>query len=220
MCILGKIFREPVNALSHMAGSLASLIGLTVMVVSAALGGDIWQVVSFSIFGSCLVLMYTSSFLYHGLWLSPRCLLVFRRIDHMMIFLAIAGTYTPICLLPLRGPWGWSLFGTVWAMAFLGIILKLFFMNTPRWVSTSIYLIMGWSCIVAIYPLVRNLSGTGLFWLVLGGGFYSMGAVIYALKRPNPFPRILGFHEIWHMFVLLGSSAHFWLIYRHLSIAG
>ena len=216
MCALTKILREPVNALSHMAGSIASMVGLTLMVVTAAIQADAWHIVSFAVFGTTLILMYTASFLYHGLPLSPRWKLRFRRIDHMMIFMVIAGSYTPICLLPLRGPWGWSLFGVVWAMALGGILLKIFCMNAPRWISTTIYLVMGWTCIAAVYPLVKALDGPGLFWLGLGGFFYSLGAVIYALKRPNPFPRIFGFHEIWHIFVLLGSASHFWLNYRHL----
>ncbi|MEE4364490.1 MAG: hemolysin III family protein, partial [Desulfotignum sp.] len=109
-----SIFREPVNAVSHMAGSLASIAGLTLMVVMAAIEADAWHVVSFAVFGATLVFMYTASFLYHGLKLSPKTLAIFRRIDHIMIFLVIAGSYTPLCLVPLRGPWGWSLFGTIW----------------------------------------------------------------------------------------------------------
>ncbi len=220
MCVMAKIFREPVNAISHMAGSIASLVGLTLMVVYAALRADAWHLVSFAVFGTTLILMYTASFLYHGLWLSEKNRLLFRRIDHIMIFMVIAGSYTPLCLVPLRGPWGWSLFGTVWGMAVVGIFIKIFFMNAPRWISTLIYCIMGWLCIVAIYPLVKNLEWPGLFWLGLGGLFYSVGAVIYAMKRPDPFPRIFGFHEIWHLFVLLGSGAHFWLVFRHLMYVG
>lgn len=216
MRTLEKIFREPVNAISHMAGALGSIAGLTLMVVFAALRADVWHVVSFAVFGSTLIMMYTSSFLYHGLNISEKSLLVLRRIDHIMIFMLIAGSYTPLCLVPLRGPWGWSLFGTVWGLALVGIFLKMFFMGAPRWVSTMIYLVMGWLCIVAVYPLVKTLAPISLFWLALGGVFYSVGAVIYATKRPDPLPGILGFHEIWHIFVVLGSFCHFWLSFRHL----
>jgi hemolysin III len=211
-----KILREPVNAISHMAGALASIIGLTLMVVFAAIRADAWHVVSFAIFGTTLVLMYTSSFLYHGWKISEKALLVFRRIDHIMIFMLIAGSYTPICLVPLRGPWGWSIFGTVWGIAIIGIGLKIFAMNVPRWISTMIYLIMGWLCVIAIYPLVKNLELICLFWLALGGLFYSVGAIVYSSKKPNPFPGIFGFHEIWHLFVLLGSACHFWLVFKYL----
>ena len=220
MCVMAKIFREPVNAISHMAGSIASLVGMTLMVIYAALRADAWHVVSFAVFGTSLILMYTASFLYHGLWLSEKNRLLFRRIDHIMIFMVIAGSYTPLCLVPLRGPWGWSLLGTVWGMAVVGIFFKMFFMDVPRWVSTLIYGGMGWMCIVALYPLVKRLDCPGLFWLGLGGVFYSIGAVIYAVKRPDPFPGIFGFHEIWHLFVLLGSGAHFWLAFRHLMYLG
>ena len=211
-----KIFREPVNAISHMAGALASIVGLTLLVVFAAIKADAWHVVSFSIFGTSLVLMYTASFLYHGLKLSEKALLVFRRIDHIMIFAVIAGSYTPICLIPLRGPWGWSVFGAVWGIAVIGMGLKIFAMHVPRWISTLIYLAMGWLCMIAIFPLINALPPAGLFWLAGGGFFYSVGAIIYSLKKPDPFPGTFGFHEIWHIFVLLGSACHFWLVFRHL----
>ena len=211
-----KIFREPVNAISHMAGALASIVGLTLMVVFAAMRTDAWHVVSFAVFGTTLVLMYTASFLYHGLKISEKSLLVFRKIDHIMIFMLIAGSYTPICLVPLRGPWGWSIFGTVWGIAIIGIIFKIFAMNLPRWISTMIYLVMGWMCVVAVYPLVKTLTLVCLFWLALSGLFYSGGAIVYVQKKPNPFPGIFGFHEIWHLFVLLGSACHFWLVFNYI----
>ncbi len=212
-----KLFREPVNALSHMAGSLASIAGLTLMVVMAAVKADAWHVVSFAIFGTTLVFMYTASFLYHGLQLSAKTLAIFRRIDHIMIFMVIAGSYTPLCLVPLRGPWGWSLFGIIWGFAAVGIVLKLFWMNIPRWISTLIYLGMGWLCMVAIYPLVQILEPAPLLWLALGGLFYSLGALVYVFKKPDPFPKVFGFHEIWHICVLLGSACHFWLVFGYLT---
>ncbi|MEE4364324.1 MAG: hemolysin III family protein [Desulfotignum sp.] len=216
MIRIAKIFREPVNAISHMAGSLASIAGLTLMVVFAAIKADAWHVVSFAVFGATLVFMYTASFLYHGLHLSEKTLEIFRRIDHIMIFVVIAGSYTPLCLVPLRGPWGWTLFGTIWGIALAGIVLKLYWMHLPRWVSTFIYLGMGWLCVAAIYPLAQILAPAPLVWLALGGIFYSTGALVYSVKKPDPFPGIFGFHEIWHIFVLLGSASHFWLVFRHL----
>ncbi|MFH2059997.1 MAG: hemolysin III family protein [Pseudomonadota bacterium] len=216
MCACTKIFREPVNAISHMAGAIVSVAALTLMVVFAAMNASVWHVVSFAVFGATLILMYTASFLYHGLNISEKALLVFKRIDHIMIFMVIAGSYTPICLVPLRGPWGWSLFGIVWAMALSGIILKVFFIHVPRWISTLIYVVMGWLCVLAIYPLVKTLDPICLFWLGLSGFFYTAGAIVYSIKRPNPFPGIFGFHEIWHFFVLSGSACHFWLVFRYL----
>ena len=212
---ISKIFREPVNAISHGAGALGSVAALTLMVVYAAVRAEVWHVVSFAVFGTTLILMYTSSFLYHALRLSEKTLLLFRKIDHIMIFMVIAGSYTPLCLVPLRGPWGWSLFGTVWGIAVIGVFLKIFFMNAPRWISTLIYLSMGWLCVIAIYPLVKTLPAMALFWLAAGGVFYSVGAVVYALKKPDPFPDVFGFHEIWHCFVILGSASHFWLSFNY-----
>ncbi len=216
MCYFAQILREPVNSISHGAGAIASIVGLTLLIVFSSLKGSAWHVVSFTIFGSTLVMMFTSSSLYHGLNITDSKLSIFRRIDHIMIFLLIAGTYTPICLVPLRGPWGWSIFGVVWGLALIGIILKIFFMNVPRLISTIIYLIMGWVCIVAIYPIVTILQGACIAWLFAGGLFYSIGAVIYSLKKPNPFPGVFGFHEIWHLFVISGSFCHFWLVFKYL----
>lgn len=201
-----------------MAGALASVAGLTLLVVVAALQAGVWHIVSFSIFGSALVLLYTASSLYHALNLSEQGLLRFRRLDHIMIFIMIAGTYTPLCLVPLRGPWGWSLFGIVWGIAILGTVMKIFFIHVPRWVSTAVYLFMGWLCVVVIYPLIKTLEPGCLLWLALGGLFYSVGAVIYGLKRPNPWPGVFGFHEIWHLFVLAGSACHFWVVFHYLMV--
>lgn len=216
MSAIEKIFREPVNSITHLAGAIFSIVGLTLMVAVAAIRADAWHVVSFSIFGTTLVLMYTASFLYHGLHISESALKVFQKIDHIMIFLVIAGSYTPICLVPLRGPWGWSIFGVAWGIALFGIILKIWVRNLPRWISTLIYVIMGWICVIAVYPLVKNLEPVCLFWLAMGGLFYTIGAVIYGIKRPDPFPKIFGFHEIWHLLVIMGSGCHFWLSFKHL----
>ncbi|MCK5541350.1 MAG: hemolysin III family protein [Desulfobacterales bacterium] len=218
MCNIDHFLREPINSISHAAGAIASLVGLALLIVFSSLKGSVWHIVSFTIFGFTLVMMFTSSSLYHGLRISDAKLAIFRRIDHIMIFLLIAGTYTPVCLVPLRGAWGWSIFGVVWGLALIGIILKIFFMNAPRLVSTIIYLIMGWVCVVAIYPIVTILQGACVAWLFAGGLFYSIGAVIYSLKRPNPFPGIFGFHEIWHIFVILGSFCHFWVVFKYLIV--
>jgi hemolysin III len=130
-----------------------------------------------------------------------------------MIFFYIAATYTPICLIPLRGPWGWSLFGVVWGIALGGIVMKIFWLSAPRWLSTSIYLAMGWLVLVGIYPLAKAMSPASLAWLVAGGLVYSLGAVIYAVKWPDPLPRRFGFHEIFHLFVIGGSACHYVLMY-------
>ncbi len=137
-----------------------------------------------------------------------------------MIFMMIAGTYTPFCLVPLRGYWGgWSIFGVVWGgIAILGIFFKLFYIYAPRWLSTSLYVLMGgWISVIAIYPIIKNIpAGGGVFWLAGGGISYTVGAVVYATKKPDPWPNVFGFHEIWHLFVLGGSFCHFMVMVRYL----
>ncbi|HHB77267.1 MAG TPA: hemolysin III family protein [Desulfobulbus sp.] len=214
MDVFGKL-KDPFSGLSHLFGTFLAIAGLSVLVTLAAQKGTPWQVVSFAVYGASLVLLYTASSLYHLLPLSERGEKIFRTLDHTMIYMLIAGTYTPLCLVPLRGGWGWSIFGVVWGLAFAGIFLSLFWLAAPRWLSTAIYLLMGWVCIVAIYPIVTLLTTEGLFWLVSGGLFYTIGAVIYALKKPNPWPEKFGFHEIWHLFVLAGSACHFMLMFRY-----
>lgn len=198
-----------------MVGAFLSVGALGVLTAFAAVFGDAWHIVSFSIFGFTMFLMYTSSSLYHLLPLREDALRLFRKIDHIMIFLFIAGTYTPICLVGLRGPWGWTLFGIVWGLALVGIFLKVFWLHAPRFLSTAIYVLLGWMAMIAFYPLTQVLSGSAMSWLLAGGISYSVGAVIYAVKKPDPFPGLFGFHEIWHLCVMGGSFCHFWLILRH-----
>ena len=206
-------FREPISGFTHAGGVLLSIIALVLLEHYSIAHGTLWHCVASAIFGVSLILLYAASSLYHLLPLSSRGTAILRRLDHVMIFVLIAGTYTPVCLLPLHGPWGWSLFGLSWGMAFAGMFQPFFWLDAPRWFSTSIYLVMGWMVLVAFVPLVHAIPMSGIFWLAAGGLFYTGGAVIYALKRPNPFPGIFGFHEIWHFFVLAGSFCHFWAIY-------
>jgi len=172
-----------------------------------------WHIVTFSIFGGGMILLYTASTLYHWLPVSEKWVRFLRRVDHSMIFFYIAATYTPICLIPLRGPWGWSLFGVIWGLAIGGIFMKIFWLSAPRWFSTLVYLAMGWLALVGVYPLVQSLPWEALLWLAGGGIIYSIGAVVYAIKWPDPFPERFGFHEIFHLFVIGGSACHFALMY-------
>ena len=214
--VSGKM-REPVNGVTHLAGFLLSIMGLIAMVAAAVHYGTQWHVVAFSIFGISMILLYAASTLHHSLQLSKRGSLLFERIDHIMIFVLIAGTYTPFCLVPLRGAWGWSLFGTIWGLALAGTLFKIFWMKAPRWLSTAIYLLMGWIVIVAIYPPALSIPVGAMTWLVLGGLAYSLGAVIYGTKWPDPFPQVFGYHGIWHLFVLAGSFCHFWAIFKYIT---
>jgi hemolysin III len=212
--------RNPVSGLSHFIGFLLSIVALVVLVTYASTEGTPWHIVTFAIFGTSLILLYGASSLYHLLPLSPHGITIMRRIDHIMIFVLIAGTYTPVCLVPLRGALGWSLFGIIWGCAVAGIFLALFWINAPRWFSILIYLIMGWIVVVAFYPLMQAIPFGGIVWFALGGLCYSIGAIIYALKRPNPIPDIFGFHEIWHLLVMAGSFCHFWAMLHYVLTTG
>ncbi|KPJ91807.1 MAG: hemolysin III [Gammaproteobacteria bacterium SG8_15] len=193
---------ERFNSISHLIGAALALAALIVLVVFASLQGDPWKIVSFTIYGATLFLLYALSTLYHSL--HGRAKLVFQKLDHAAIYLLIAGSYTPFTLVTLRGPWGWALFGVVWALAIIGIIIDSLHRNGPRIYQIIIYLLMGWVILVALYPLIQNLPIGGLVWLVVGGLCYTGGMVFYALDE-----KLNHAHGIWHLFVLGGSICHF-----------
>ena len=212
---LFKIFREPVNSLTHFAGVLLSIAGLVVLVVLS--NGEPWRVTSFAIYGASMIVLYTASTLYHSLNVGEHVLKALKRFDHMAIFGLIAGSYTPLTLVTLQGgeaAWGWSIFGVIWGIALLGFVFKIFWIKAPRWLYTALYLFMGWLAIIAIVPLLKTLPAGGITWMAIGGAFYSIGAVIYALKQPN-FHKYFGFHELWHLFVLAGSASHFIMMLKY-----
>jgi hemolysin III len=196
---------EVANAVTHGLGALLSIAALVIMVVFAARDGDSLKIVSASIFGASLILLYSSSTFYHA---SPPSLKEFsQKIDHSAIYLLIAGTYTPFTLVTLSGAWGWWVFGIIWFLAVCGIIFQVFFYSDRlRIISTIIYLLMGWMVIVAIKPLVNNMELNGLWWLLAGGLSYSGGVAFYLWKK-LPFA-----HSIWHLFVLGGSICHFFAV--------
>lgn len=209
-------FRDPVSGLTHFIGVILAVVATVLLVLRSVNPVMPWHIVTFSIFGGGMILLYTASTLYHWLPVSEKGVRILRRVDHSMIFCYIAATYTPICLIPLRGPWGWSIFGVIWSLAAAGVFMKVFWLHAPRWLSTALYLAMGWLVIVGIYPLVQSLPVAAVVWLVAGGVVYSLGAVIYAVKWPNPFPRHFGFHEIFHLFVIGGSACHFMVMYYYI----
>lgn len=206
--------REPVSGLTHAAGALLSVAALTVMVVVAVNHKTTWHVVSYSIFGTSLILLYTASSFYHLLPFGEHGVKIMQEVDHTMIYVLIAGTYTPFCLVTLRGPWGWSMFGIIWGLAVAGIVTKFAWKTAPRIFRVIFYLVMGWLAIILIFPLYKVAPEGTIQWLMVGGLFYSIGAIFYATKWPNPIPKMFGFHEIWHLFVMGGSFSHFWAIYR------
>jgi hemolysin III len=212
-----KRLREPVNGLTHLTGGLLASIGLIVLLVTAASEGRTDQLVAFGIFGFSLITLYSASALYHLLPLSPLGVARLRRVDHMSIFLLIAGTYTPFCLLALDGGWQVALLCLIWGLALCGILLKLLWMEAPRWLSVALYLGMGWVALVAGPALFRAVPAGGMAWVLAGALVYSAGALIYGLKRPNPVPGVFGFHELWHLFVMAGSACHFWAVLGYIA---
>lgn len=200
---------EGLNSLTHAVAALVSVVGLVLLIVFAARYGSVWHVVSFSIYGTTMVLLFTASTLYHRIR-NPELKKILRVVDHSAIFLLIAGTYTPITLTALRGPLGWSLFGCVWGLAAAGIVLKIFFTGRFRVVSTLLYLLMGWLVVVAVRPIYHQLPGACLLWLLAGGLAYT-GGVIFYLNKSIPCN-----HAIWHMFVFAGSLCHYTAIFFYL----
>jgi hemolysin III len=196
---------EIANGITHGLGAVLSIAGLAVLATLASRFGDVWHIVSCSIFGTTLVLLYTASTLYHSIRFS-RAKTVLRIVDHSAVFLLIAGTYTPFTLVNLRGPWGWSLFGLIWGLALLGIVFKVSLLR--RWVlaSVGLYVGMGWAIVVAIKPLLAAVAPEGLVLLLLGGLAYTIGVGFYVWHR-LPYH-----HAVWHGFVLAGSTFHFFAI--------
>ena len=208
--------RDPFSGFSHLAGAILSVAGLCLLVRYASVNGTVRHIVSFSIFGASLILLYTASSIYHLLSVSEKSTRVLRKIDHMMIYILIAGTYTPVCLIPLRGGWGWSLLISIWGIAMAGIVLKVLWFNAPRWLYTLFYLLMGWLIVIAFVPLVRTMPIAAMLWLIAGGLLYTVGAVIYGTKWPKLKSKVFGFHEMFHIFVLYGSFCHFWMMFRYI----
>lgn len=196
---------ELVNAITHGVGALLAIAALTLLVVFASLYGNVWHIVSFSIFGASLVLLYFASTLYHS-FQSPRLKFLFRKFDHMSIFVLIAGTYTPFCLAVLGGWIGWTIFGVVWGCAVSGIVFKSLFTGKLEVLSTAMYIAMGWIVILAIKPLYESVSTTTFVLLLAGGVSYTAGTYFYVNEK------IRFNHGIWHIFVLGGSVLHFFSV--------
>lgn len=196
---------ERFNSISHLIGAVAALAGLVLLVVPAARQGDPWKIVSFSIYGTTLLLLYSFSTLYHSS--HGKAKEIFRKLDHHSIYLLIAGTYTPFTLVVLRGSLGWSIFGVIWGLAVLGIVLELLPQRRRRILPVVIYLFMGWFCLIALKPLFRALPPAGFAWLLLGGIFYTVGVIFYVFDK-----RVRHFHGIWHLFVMAGSISHYFTV--------
>lgn len=212
---------RPWSAITHGAGALLAILGTILLLTKTILLGlGPWYTVSFAIYGVSMTGLYTASTLYHCLNVPVAGRLALRKYDHCSIALLIAGSYTPVCLTVLRsqGGWGWSIFGIIWAMALASCALSLIWINSPRWLTSGVYLVMGWLAIVALYPLSRVLPAAGMFRLLLGGVLYTVGGVLYAVKWPGRSNPTFGCHEVFHLFILAGSFCHFFLMYRVLCV--
>jgi len=175
------------------------------------------ELVAFGVYGATLIFLYGASTLYHTLTVSERPRRALRTLDHIAIYFLIAGTYTPVALITLKGRVGWTLLAAVWLIALAGIPFKLYYLHAPVWLSTGTYLAMGYLALVALGPIAQAVSPVGLAWLIAGGLAYTVGAVIFARQRPDPFPGRFGHHEIWHLLVLAGSGCHFAFMLNHVA---
>jgi hemolysin III len=199
---------EALNSLTHGLGLAASLVGAAVLVVFTALQGDAWQIGSAGVYGATLVALYAASTLYHSAR-RPRARRVLRILDHCAIYLLIAGTYTPFTLVSMRGGWGWTLFGLVWGLCVAGIVFKLFFTGRLDGLSTVVYVLMGWLCVIAVKPMLEMLETGALLWAAAGGVAYTAGTLFYHNRR-LPYS-----HAVWHLFVIAGSACHYLAISRY-----
>ncbi|WP_046179406.1 PAQR family membrane homeostasis protein TrhA [Domibacillus tundrae] len=212
---MNQIIREPINALTHLTGAILSVAALVAMIVKAGSAASAASITAVCIFGVSLILLYSASTLYHSVIARDSVIAFFRRLDHSMIFVLIAGSYTPFCLISLNNKTGWTLFIIVSLIALLGIAFKMVWFNCPRWLSTALYIFMGWMAVFVFSPLAGSLETGGLVLLVAGGGLYTIGGVIYALKPSWMQIKQMGFHEIFHIFILLGSLSHFLSVFLY-----
>jgi hemolysin III len=202
---------EIANAITHGVGVAIAIAALVILVVFAVRRGDPWRVVSFSIYGSSMILLYLASTLYHA-FQNPKVKVFFKLMDHSSIYLLIAGTYTPIVLTVMRGPWGWTLFGVIWGLALAGVVFKLMYLGRYKGISVTIYLLMGWMIVFAFNPMITMLPPGLIKWLAIGGACYTLGVVFY-VWRGFPYH-----HSVWHLFVLGGSISHFFGLLFYLAL--
>ncbi len=204
--MLSKL-REPVNGLTHLGGAVAAFIGQIALVIIAWDGTA--KLVSVLVYGLSLIAMFSASAVYHLANVKPATQKLLRKLDHSAIFLLIAGTYTPFCLNAFTGFFRWGLLAIIWSIAGIGILVKVFYVNAPRWLNAGVYVLMGWLCISAVGEMTTALTPFAMTWLIVGGVVYTLGAIVYATKIFNFIPGKFGFHEVWHIFVIVAALAHF-----------
>jgi hemolysin III len=202
-----KKLREPINSLTHWGGAILALMGLIILLI---LGwGKLAKEVSLTIYGVSLIFLFSASATYHMVRVKDKALEIFRKIDHSAIYVLIAGTYTPFCVNAFTGFWKWGMLIIIWSLAVIGIGVKIFYIRAPRWLNAGIYIVMGWLSLVTVGQMIAHLPVWVLTWLVIGGVTYTLGAVVYMTKIFNFKPGVFGFHEVWHIFVLVAAAAHF-----------
>ncbi len=210
--------REPGSAITHYIGMMLSLFAAAPLLLKAEMSRTPSAIMAMGIFIFAMILLYAASTVYHALNVREGVLKVFRKLDHMMIFVLIAGTYTPVCMLVLDGTTGMILLAVIWGIALVGILLKAFWINCPKWFSSIIYIAMGWVCLLVFPLLLKRLSDGAFAWLLAGGILYTVGGVVYALKLKgfNGMHKYFGSHEIFHLFVMAGSFCHFIVMYCYI----
>jgi hemolysin III len=207
--MLSKL-REPVNGLTHFFTAIAAIIGLIVLLIVG--WGDAGRVISLLVYGISLILLFFASGFYHMVKGKPEVITRLRKFDHAAIYLLIAGTYTPLCWNMFTGFWKWGLLGIIWGLALVGIGVKIFFIKAPRWLTAGVYILMGWLAIIGIKEILAALPAGAVVWLLIGGIIYTIGAVIYITKKLDFVPGKFGFHEVWHIFVILGALSHYIMV--------
>lgn len=206
--------KEPVNTWTHFVTFLAAIAGLVFLIILSK--NNVSKLITMTIYGSSLILLYGASSLYHWVKASPRVELLLKKIDHISIYFLIAGSYTPVFYYGLDGAWKWTMLISVWTLAAIGMLLKVWFIHLPRYVSTAFYVTLGWIAVVPFVKLISSLPVGAMVLMVAGGVAYTIGAIIYATKKLNFFPNRFGFHEIFHLFVSAGSIVHFVMIALYL----
>ena len=207
--------RDPVSGLTHLGAAILSLFGLIALMIVS--WGKSAMLTSVIIYGVTLIAMFSASATYHMTISSPKVIEILRKIDHSAIYLLIAGTYTPFCINAFSGFWQWGLLSIIWSLAIIGVGIKIFIVRAPRWVNAGVYLVMGWLIVAAAGEMANTLSANILTWLIIGGVIYTLGAIVYITKKMDFIPGVFGFHEVWHLFVMLAAAAHYTSILSYIN---
>jgi hemolysin III len=207
--------REWVSSTTHGIGMGLAVAGVIILIVNAVVVGTAWHVVSFAIYGASMIILFLASAVYHAVPERVRARDIWRRLDHASIYLLIAGTYTPLCLVSLRGPWGWSIFGVIWTIGCFGFFAKLFWRSIPSWLGIALYVTGGWIGVIAFWPALQRLPTSALWFILAGGIAYTGGVICYGLEKKKKPARYFGWHEAFHILVLVGAALHYWVMLHY-----